>query len=227
MDVFISWSGKKSKDVAELIKEWLRCVIQATRPWISSSDIEPGSFWSKEIQEKLDKTSFGIVCLTKENLNKPWILFESGALAKGINASRLFTLLIDLTHTDIEPPLSQFQHTSLDRESLQKLMSTINNHLKDHKLDDKVFKDAFDAHWDRNNKNLQAILTKHPETDDGGMRSDSEILAEILENTRSTQARLVTLQTSFEQGVRLRRHIIRQENPLLTLMKDTVENTDA
>ncbi|EFD2076446.1 toll-Interleukin receptor, partial [Escherichia coli] len=29
MKVFISWSGQRSQAVAELISDWLKCVIQA------------------------------------------------------------------------------------------------------------------------------------------------------------------------------------------------------
>ena len=39
MDVFISWSGLRSKYVAECLAVWLKQVIQLVRPWISSENI--------------------------------------------------------------------------------------------------------------------------------------------------------------------------------------------
>ena len=84
MRVFLSWSGPLSKAVAELLKEWIKMVLHASKPWLSSEDIEKGSLWFGEISDQLKNTCIGIVCLTKENMNRPWILFESGALAKGI-----------------------------------------------------------------------------------------------------------------------------------------------
>lgn len=40
MKIFVSWSGKRSKAVAELMSDWLKCVIQASQPWISTRDID-------------------------------------------------------------------------------------------------------------------------------------------------------------------------------------------
>jgi hypothetical protein len=44
----------------------------------------------------LDEYEFGIVCLTAENLTAPWIMFESGALAKKLGKTRLGPVLIRL-----------------------------------------------------------------------------------------------------------------------------------
>lgn len=81
MKVFLSWSGERSRLVATLLDEWLRCVLQAIRPWISTKDIDRGSLWFSEIQDQLQDVTTGIICLTQENKEKPWILFEAGALA--------------------------------------------------------------------------------------------------------------------------------------------------
>ena len=88
MKVFISWSGERSKQVAEVLNDWIQCVIQAVDPWMSSKDIDRGALWFSEITDQLANTSIGIICLTKENKTKPWILFEAGALAKGLSSSR-------------------------------------------------------------------------------------------------------------------------------------------
>ena len=44
MKIFVSWSGKRIKAVAELMSDWLKCVIQASQPWISTRDIDSGFF---------------------------------------------------------------------------------------------------------------------------------------------------------------------------------------
>lgn len=109
--VFISWSGARSKEVAELMRDWIRCVLQVTRPWISTRDLDRGSIWFGEINEQLKDTGIGIICLTQENKNRPWILFEAGALMKGLTVNRVCTFLIDLEPKDVEDPLAQFNHT--------------------------------------------------------------------------------------------------------------------
>jgi hypothetical protein len=64
-----------------------------------------------EMAKALDGIKVGITCLTPENLDAPWILYEAGSLAKTVDDStRLCTYLLgDLKNADIEPPLGQFQ----------------------------------------------------------------------------------------------------------------------
>ena len=80
MNVFISWSGKLSEDVASLLNEWLPSAIPGTKTWLSKKDIEKGAIWFGDIEKELKDTSVGIICLTRENINRPWILFEAGGL---------------------------------------------------------------------------------------------------------------------------------------------------
>lgn len=76
MKIFISWSKSLSKECAEILRDWIKCTLQPSEPWVSSKDIEKGSLWFGEISDQLKDTRVGIVCLTKENKNNPWILFE-------------------------------------------------------------------------------------------------------------------------------------------------------
>ena len=96
--MFLSWSGDRSKAVAEGLGGWLVQVIQAVEPWISSG-IEKGARWESEIAERLDEAKVGIVCLTSGNLTPPWILFEAGALSK-TKDSYVCTFLLDVTPGD-------------------------------------------------------------------------------------------------------------------------------
>ncbi len=81
MKVFISWSGDRSRVVAEALRDWLPNVIQALDPWISE-DIAKGTKWLSKIDEELDKARVGIICSTMENCAATWIVFEASALAK-------------------------------------------------------------------------------------------------------------------------------------------------
>src|SRR5438105_9228565 len=107
MRVFISWSGEAAHAVAELLDRWLPNVIQSVEPWLSSEDIDKGSIWSSDINEALS-TSIGVLCVTKENKDAPWLLFEAGGLSKGLTKARVCPLLIDLASKELQPPLSQF-----------------------------------------------------------------------------------------------------------------------
>jgi len=129
MNVFISWSGSRSRAVAEILRDWIQKVLQGTRPWLSTRDIEGGALWISEINEQLKESSIGIICISMDNRSNPWILFEAGALAKGLPSNRVCTFLIDLLPKDIENPLAQFNHTTSDETSVLKMIRTINNSL--------------------------------------------------------------------------------------------------
>src|SRR5260370_7231044 len=81
-NVFLSWSGPRSKSAAEALKDWLPNILQTARPWMSATDIEKGTRWREEVAAALDTMKAGIICLTPENLTAEWLLFEAGALSK-------------------------------------------------------------------------------------------------------------------------------------------------
>lgn len=190
MDIFVSWSGERSKAVAELLVDWVKSVLQVTKPWISTRDIDKGSLWFSEISSRLQATSAGIICLTQDNKNNPWILFESGALAKGISASRICTFLVDLKPSDIKDPLAQFNHTTPDREGMFSLVRTLNRSLGENSLADTTLKRAFDAYWPQFLADFNAALDHHQPTVEIAPRPENDMLSELLEITRGLSARL-------------------------------------
>lgn len=211
MKVFISWSGKRSRAVAELLNDWTKCVLQATRPWLSTRDIDRGALWFSEIHDQLKDTSVGIVCLTQDNRNRPWILFEAGALAKGLSSNRVCTFLIDLKPSDLEDPLAQFNHTLPERSSVWELIRTLNNCLDTNALDERILTQVFETYWQQFETRFGSILKTHPASENSEPRPKEDILAEILDNTRGLQHRLRRLETKadrslFEDSPRLRDH---------------------
>src|SRR2546429_1372898 len=111
MKVFISWSGERSLAIATAMRDWLPRVIQLIQPWMSESDADKGIRWEQRIGLELEQTSCGVFCLTPENLDSRWINFEAGAIAKTVDKAYVCTYLYDLKATDIEGPLSSFNHT--------------------------------------------------------------------------------------------------------------------
>lgn len=197
MKVFVSWSGQRSKAVAELLSDWIKCVLQASQPWISTRDIDKGAIWFSEISDQLRETAAGIVCLTQENKNKPWILFETGALAKGLSTNRVCTFLIDLSPSDIEDPLAQFNHTTPERSSMWGLISSLNSCLDTARLDERILKQVFDTYWPKFEDSFKQVIISTPDEVDVAPRSGDSILAEILSNTRMLAGRVRELEHSF------------------------------
>lgn len=190
MKVFISWSGEYSREVAELFKIWLKCVLQASDPWVSSQDIQNGSWWFNEIGDQLSTTTMGIVCLTQGNKDKPWILFETGALTKGLSTSRVCPFLIDLEAKDLTPPLSQLNLTVSDRPGVLSLVKTINLSLKEGALSAEVLSTVFDTYWPQFESKFNDIKLKYANEPDNRPRDNNDILSEVLSTVRSFDRRL-------------------------------------
>ena len=125
MKVFISWSGNKSHRVALVFREWLPSVIQSLEPYVSSEDIDKGARWSSDIAKELENSTFGILCVTKENLNAPWLSFEAGALSKTMDKSFVTPFLFDIKRAEVNGPILQFQSTIFDKEDIKKLLQTL------------------------------------------------------------------------------------------------------
>lgn len=201
MKVFISWSGERSKLVAELLDDWIQCVIQAVDPWMSSKDIDRGALWFSEISDQLANTSIGIVCLTKENKSKPWILFESGALAKGLTSNRVCTFLIDLEPTDLENPLAQFNHTFPSRDSIWELVRTINLTSKEHALKESILSKVFDTYWPQFEESFGKIIKGTPESTSSPKRKGDDIMLDVLSTVRMLDRRLRTMESIYERNM--------------------------
>lgn len=199
MKVFVSWSGQRSKVVAEIFSDWLKCVIQASQPWISTRDIDRGAIWFSEINDKLKDVSVGVVCLTQENKNKPWILFETGALAKGLTTNRVCTFLIDLNPEDLQDPLAQFNHTTPNNHSVWELTRTINACLVDKALDERILRQVFDTYWPQFEASFNAALVDNPPQEVIPPRTEQDILTEILNNTRTLNQRVRILEANSNE----------------------------
>jgi hypothetical protein len=184
--LFISWSGELSRRIACELYRWIPGVIGA-KPWMSEMDIEKGSRWHLELVSKLEGATFGIICLTPDNLEKPWILFEAGALSKSLK-NYAWTFLFHVSKSDITGPLAQFQHTTLEKEDVRKLMHTINSVLpQGESIPKKPLDNAFNSAWPELELNLNNIAIP-VNSEVVSKRSDREILEEILELVR-TQSR--------------------------------------
>lgn len=186
MKIFLSWSGDLSRELAEALRDWLPAVLQSVKPFFTPNDIEKGARWGKDISQELEASSFGIFCLTKENLTKPWIMFEAGALSKRIDTSRVCPVLFGVDNADLEGPLVQFQASPFSETEIRKLIRTLNAGLAEQRLDESVLTAVFEMWWPKLNDKVTKILEKHANkpTPTSTSRSDRELLEEVLQLTR-------------------------------------------
>jgi hypothetical protein len=184
MEIFISWSGERSKKAAETLHAWLPKVINAVRPWLSASDVEKGARWATDVASRLEAAKVGIICLTPGNLHSDWILFEAGALSKTLQNTYVCPLLIGLKPPDVKGPLAQFQATRAVKDEILRLVKTINNALGDSALSETHVEEAYEVWWPR----LEAQLNNLPSEDiTQPERPDRDILEEILALVRSRE----------------------------------------
>ena len=132
MKVFICWSGRRSKQLAEVLHKWLPRVVKGLAPTYSP-DISKGELWFDSINRELNRAQAGIVCLTPENMEAAWIHFEAGALFR--ETMKIFTLLYRVPPGSLRGPLSHFQGTEATRGDLWKLVEALSK-LTDKKTPD-------------------------------------------------------------------------------------------
>ncbi len=188
-NVFISWSGDRSRVVADFLRGWLPKLVQAAKPWMSDTDIEKGARGLDEVAKALVGMKFGISCLTPENLDAPWLLFEAGALSKTIDdKTRLCTYLLgNLEAHHVKAPLGIFQATRALKEDTRKLVQTINRAVSEDPVKHEYLDELFDAMWPK----LDKVLSDLPRSEPGAepRRSLEDMVAEILEINRADAGR--------------------------------------
>ena len=157
MRVFISWSGDVSRQFAEALHDWLPKVINAVKPWFSEEDIEKGTVGASEIRKNLNEADCCIICLTPENLERPWINFEAGAIANQMKEStRVCPILIDLKRIQMKGPLKDYQYTLPENKDFHKLIQTINKHIEE-PLKDSHLEESFNVWWEKLEKKFATI----------------------------------------------------------------------
>ncbi|MDQ3540066.1 MAG: toll/interleukin-1 receptor domain-containing protein, partial [Chloroflexota bacterium] len=156
MKVFLSFSGERSRAVAEAFRDGLRPVIQAVDPYISSRDIDKGARWAEEITQQLEASHFGIIFVTSDNLDAKWLHFEAGALSKSLERGRVAPFLFGVEQEQLHGPLTMFQSTRNTAEDIRALVQTINS-FSEQPLAETDLSQIFNVWWPRLQKNLECI----------------------------------------------------------------------
>lgn len=207
MKVFISWSGEKSNKIANILRDWMPCVIQSIKPYVSSKDIDKGARWSSDIAQELKDSRFGIICVTKDNINAPWINFEAGALSKTMDKSNVAPFLFDIKRSEVNGPISQFQSTIFDKDDIKSLMRTLNKLCGDGGISEARFNTTFEKWYPTLEKDLNYIY-ENESIEGPEVVSDSDIIGEILkiskenqEIIRNTDLKLDEKMDEFKNGI--------------------------
>lgn len=178
---FISWSGARSRSFAHALCKLLDNVETEWGAW-TSDESGAGSIWNDEIMSRLRNCQVGIVCLTRENLNSQWLLFESGALASTMRTLSeseaterpvcpvLIGPAIDVEH--VPSPLVRYnavrsyygQVDIVPKDEIWGLVETLDKqfglteHTGKHRR-------SFDQHWEEFDQSLRTLQENAPNVD--------------------------------------------------------------
>jgi len=187
MKVFIGWSGDRSQAMAIALREWLPLVLHYAEPWLSEKDIAAGERWAEAIAKELEVSNFGILCVTRENLASPWIVFEAGSRGESLSSSRVIPLLLDLDFSEVGGPLAQFQAKKVDAAGIGETIRSINEAAQQPVQADRVAQLSA-ALWPELSKKVEAIPA--PKEPSKPIRSQHQVLEELVASVRSLEGRL-------------------------------------
>jgi hypothetical protein len=143
----MSWSGPRSREIALALKSLLEDIFEEGVLVFVSDHISPGEVWTQRLGKELEQSELGILCLTQDNYESPWLLFEAGALGKKFGTSRVVPYLIDELPADSQKsPLQQFQSVRADKQGPFQLVETINAMRENPKPSDRL-KKSFNRWW--------------------------------------------------------------------------------
>jgi TIR domain len=199
MKVFISWSGSRSKDLANALRQWLPMVLQYVEPWVSDKDISAGERWAQAIAGELESANFGIICITPENINSEWILFEAGALSKSMLDGKVIPLLFGLELSDLSGPLSQFQAQKIEQTGVMEVVKAINK-VAEKPASQQIVDQLVPTLWPQLQETLANIPAIAPS--EKHKRPSHEILEELVTGVRGLSSRMRDLDPEMSEKER-------------------------
>lgn len=146
---FISWSGDESREVAEQLQKLFAHTLAAPKLFVASKDLKAGEVWFTEIAQRLEDCDVGVIVVTKQNLAKPWLHFEAGAIAKRVGRSAAIPLLCGVSTGELSgTPLAQLQAITTSESDVRKLCFRLNELLELELTDDHI-NESFPVWWDK------------------------------------------------------------------------------
>jgi hypothetical protein len=195
MKIFMSWSGERSKAIAEEFKSFLSIVIQQAQTFISSQDIDLGSIWQKRVLEEVSERRFGLIFITPENKKSEWLHYEAGGLIKDLEKDRVVPILFGIAKKEISSPFSQFQMIEFEKKSVFELIKQI-NFLTENPVELESLTKLLEAFYLNLEEKINGFLSNSPKKVE--TRSTEDILTELLllsreqSNYNKNLARIIT-----------------------------------
>ena len=172
---------------------------------MSAEDIDSGQRWAATMSGELEQSNAGILCVTKENLTNPWILFEAGALSKQVGESRVIPFLLDAEPSDLPAPLGQFQARRATTEDTRKEVQSLHKAQDTPDYDENWVIKQFERCWGELEQTITTASAEAKKSPTGSGPSEKQMIKEILTSVRSLispEHRAVTVRDLKRLGIR-------------------------
>ena len=185
--LFISQSKERALRLAQALHTFLPMVVQGSDPWVSADGIDPGTNFRQAIDRNLTTSLAGIICVTPENQNEPWLLFEAGALTQKPH-EHVWIVLLDLEPGEMPRPLGDLQLTvASDRAQMFEMIKSIDRIVSEamrRTQREQALERLFDMFWTSDLNPLVQDLLAHPPADRPAAPTQAELMTELLQEIR-------------------------------------------
>lgn len=174
--VFVSYSGPLSRSVAFAVRRLLESTLSID-VFVAEVSVDAGERWLTTIQQGLKDAQVAVLCMTRENVYRPWVYFEAGGAA--LIGAQVVPLLVGVDSSELPSPLSLYQTCAATRDGLWQVVEQIRTRVA--RSSPPVEPDRFDEAW-------AAFCESVPEEPVPYGRWDSVLRAEQLLDTGITHA---------------------------------------
>ncbi|MGA7179016.1 MAG: diguanylate cyclase [Thiobacillaceae bacterium] len=179
MQLFVSWSGDASREVAEVLASFIQHVVRGVYTFVSTHDIDVGDRWEGRLSEELERINHAILCVTRDNQDSPWINYEAGALGKLFGRAKVIPYTLGFPSGEMNVgPLSRFQGVENDKAGTWNLVRSL-NHTLPSPNEDEFVREAFDQWWPRFEKQMAEALVKDPNATERNAPSEKDLLLDL------------------------------------------------
>lgn len=184
--LFFSFAGSTSRELAAHLQEFYEYVLASATTFLSARDIGGGEPWAVRLLDELEQTNFGILCLTPDNFNEPWLHYEAGALSKQWKESHACCMLFgELQPTQIVGPLALRQHIPFKKDRVLALTRDINGTLT--RPVGPQLERLFNDYWDDLETKCIETLSRVSNQSVAPQRTNGDLLSEVLDRVRDIQ----------------------------------------
>jgi integrase len=129
-----------------------------------SDETQKGKLWFGEISKEIKESRYGVICITAQNRDARWLLWEAGALYGGFDRDQFVVpLLIDIQKADVPPPISHFQMVeATNKQEVTHWLKGMNKLLGDNAIEEELIDKYIGVFWQELQDAIAKALADHP-----------------------------------------------------------------